>query len=117
MLAQSRSSNILQHLASELRRAEAAGGLERLVSTGGGGGGGAYPGRRGSGGVAYPGNGGGGQSMRRRQSDPDLLAQMVSSGGSQRCDPFLLSFSCFHACISCPCTRPGWQYWGPWPAY
>jgi hypothetical protein len=69
---QSRSGNILQHLASELRRAEATGGLERLVS----GGSGQVPGR----GATYPVS----SQMRRRQSDPDFMAQILSSGGSQR---------------------------------
>ena len=71
--AQSRSSNILQHLAAELRRAEASG----LPSQGSGG----LP-SRGSGG--YPAATRSGSSgVRRGQSDPDFLAA-VQPGQSQR---------------------------------
>jgi hypothetical protein len=67
---QSRSSNILQHLAAELRRAE----------SGGGGSGGQLP-SRGSGG--YPAGRGASSGVRRGQSDPDFLAAM-QPGQSQR---------------------------------
>ena len=68
---QSRSGNILAHLAAELEKAEASGGVDRLMgshssqgSRGGQGGGGASSGRS------------------RRSSDPDLLSALGYS--SQR---------------------------------
>ncbi|KAK9918583.1 hypothetical protein WJX75_005145 [Coccomyxa subellipsoidea] len=59
-IQRARSGNILQHLAAELRRAEASGNTDRLVSTGG------------SRGATYPAPG-----VRRRQSDPDFLSQIA----------------------------------------
>lgn len=64
MCGQARSGNILQHLAAELRRAEAAGGMERLMNSGGN-----LPR-----GATYP---AAGHGVRRRQSDPDFLAQIA----------------------------------------
>ena len=57
---QSRSGNILAHLAAELEKAEATGGVDRLLGSHG------SQGSRGT----YPGAG----SQRRRPSDPDLLS-------------------------------------------
>ncbi|CAL8471298.1 g10840 [Coccomyxa elongata] len=68
-MQRARSGNILQHLAAELRRAEAAGGMERLMSSGGN-----LPR-----GTTYP---AAGHGVRRRQSDPDFLAQIA--GGQQQ---------------------------------
>ena len=69
VLKQARSGNILQHLAAELRRAEASGGMERLMSSGG----------NAPRGATYP---AAGHGVRRRQSDPDFLAQLA--GGQQQ---------------------------------
>ena len=68
---QARSGNILQHLAAELRRAEASGNVDRLVSSGGGN----VPR-----GATYPAPG---QGVRRRQSDPDFLAQIAGGQPAQ----------------------------------
>ncbi|BDA46682.1 probable MDIS1-interacting receptor like kinase 2 at N-terminal half [Coccomyxa sp. Obi] len=68
-MQRARSGNILQHLAAELRRAEAAGGMERLMSSGGN-----LPR-----GATYP---AAGHGLRRRESDPDFLTQIA--GGHQQ---------------------------------
>ena len=58
---QSRSGNILAHLAAELEKAEAGGGVDRLM------------GNQGSRGGTYPGASSG---RSRRTSDPDLLSAL-----------------------------------------
>jgi len=62
--AQSRSGNILAHLAAELEKAEASGGVDRLMGS---------HGNQGSRGGTYPGASSG---RSRRTSDPDLLSAL-----------------------------------------
>ncbi len=78
---QARSGNILQHLAAELRRAETSGGVERLMSSGGN-----VPR-----GATYP---AAGHGVRRRQSDPDFLAQIA--GGQQQPQSRRVPLTCAH---------------------
>lgn len=68
---QSRSGNILAHLAAELEKAEASGGVDRLMGSHG------SQGSRGG-----PGGGGASSGRSRRSSDPDLLSALGYS--SQR---------------------------------
>lgn len=87
---QARSGNILQHLAAELRRAEASGNVDRLVSSGGGN----VPR-----GATYPAPG---QGVRRRQSDPDFLAQIAGGQPAQsRRVPSLVIFRALLLVLCC----------------
>ena len=68
---QSRSGNILAHLAAELEKAEANGGVDRLMGS---------HGSQGSRGGTYP----GASSQRRRTSDPDLLSALGYTNSNSR---------------------------------
>ena len=67
MILQSRSGNILAHLAAELEKAEGSGGVDRLMASHG------SQGSRGT----YP----GANPQRRRTSDPDFLTTLGYSNG------------------------------------
>ena len=68
LILQSRSGNILAHLAAELEKAEASGGVDRLMGSHG-----SSQGSRGT----YP----GANPQRRRTSDPDFLTTLGYSNG------------------------------------
>ena len=67
LFPQSRSGNILAHLAAELEKAEGSGGADRLMASHG------SQGSRGT----YP----GANPQRRRTSDPDFLTTLGYSNG------------------------------------